>query len=85
LGAATPEATHHSLAVAGASSVATPVVRQYDRFILRNANGQALTHTGYVVRRKNGIFEYGETDGDGYTHLLTSVSFAENINVYLAG
>jgi hypothetical protein len=82
----TPEAIRYGVTVAGASGIAPPLVGQYDdRYVLRNANGQALAHTAYAVQRKNGIFEYGETDGHGHTHLLASVASAENINVYLAG
>ncbi|WP_207001578.1 PAAR domain-containing protein [Trinickia mobilis] len=59
--------------------------RYDDRFVMRNASGQALAHVAYTVQRESGIFEYGETDGDGHTHLLASVASAENIDVYLAG
>lgn len=85
-GTTTPEVAHHGLTVAGTSGAAVPVTDRYDdHFVLCNANGQALSHTAYAVQRENGIFEYGETDRDGNTHLLASVAFAENINVYLAG
>jgi hypothetical protein len=56
-----------------------------DRFILRDSDGRALSSTAYALGREIGTFEYGETDGDGYTHLLASVASVENINVYLAG
>ncbi len=56
-----------------------------DQFVLRDANGCALSYTAYALCRATGTFEYGETDGRGHTHLLASVAFAENINVYLAG
>jgi hypothetical protein len=84
MGVATSEATRHGVTVAGASGIAPPVIGQYDdRFVLRNAKGQALTHTAYAMQRKSGIFEYGETDGDGHTHLLASTASAENINIYV--
>lgn len=86
IGVATPEATRYGVTVAGASRITPPVAGQYDeRFVLRNSNGQPLTNTAYAVQRKNGIFEYGETDGSGRTHLLSSIASAEVINVYLAG
>jgi hypothetical protein len=86
MGLATSEATRDGVMVVGTSDIALPVIGQYaDRFVLRNAKGQALTHTAYAVQRKNGIFEYGETDGAGRTHLLASTACAENIKVYLAG
>ena len=56
-----------------------------DRFILRDSDGRALSSTAYALRREIGTFEYGETDGDGHTHLLASVASVENVNVYLAG
>ncbi|WP_233874648.1 PAAR domain-containing protein [Paraburkholderia adhaesiva] len=86
MGVATPTATRHGVTDAGASCTASPVIGQYDdHFVLRNADGQVLTHTAYAVQRKSGIFEYGETDDDGHTHLLASTASAENVNVYLAG
>jgi hypothetical protein len=56
-----------------------------DRFILRCPDGRALSSTTYALRRENGTFEYGKTDGGGHTHLLASVASAENIDIYLAG
>ncbi|CAN7608122.1 hypothetical protein LJR230_004369 [Trinickia sp. LjRoot230] len=56
-----------------------------DRFVLRGGDGRTLAYTAYALCRETGTFEYGETDGDGNTHLLASIAFAENINVYLAG
>jgi hypothetical protein len=68
------------------TGIAASIVAQYnERFILRSTNGQALPHTAYAVQRKSGVFEYGETDADGHTHLLSSLACAENINFYLAG
>jgi hypothetical protein len=84
MGIATSETTSYGATVAEASGIATPVIGQYDdRFVLRNAKGQALTYAIYALRRKSGIFEYGETDGDGHTHLLASVASAENIDIYV--
>lgn len=70
-------------AMAGAVFV---IARRYDdRFILRSADGHALSHMCYAIQHKNGIFEYGETDSIGHTHFLLSLASAENINIYLAG
>jgi hypothetical protein len=86
MGVSTSEATRYGVTVAEASGIAPPVIGQYnDHFILRNAKGQALTHAAYAVERKSGVFEYGETDSNGHTHLLASVAFSENVNFYLAG
>jgi hypothetical protein len=68
---------------ATANATAT-VSRQYgDRFALRVADGEALPHTAYAVRRKSGIFEYGVTDRGGHTHLLSSVISAEEIDLFI--
>ncbi|TKC79910.1 PAAR domain-containing protein [Trinickia terrae] len=56
-----------------------------DRFVLRDAHGHALTDAAYALRRESGVFEYGETDEKGRTHLLSSAAAAENIYVFLAG
>lgn len=56
-----------------------------DRFVLRDSTGHALAYTAYALCRDSGAFEYGETDAQGHTHLLTSITSAENINVYVAG
>lgn len=56
-----------------------------DRFILRDIAGRLLVFTAYALRRETGAFEYGETDQKGHTHLLSSVSTAEEIQVFLAG
>lgn len=86
MGVVTPEAARYDVTNAGPSGTAFPVIGRYDdHFVLRNADGQVLTHTAYAVQRNNGIFEYGQTDGDGQTHLLASTAAAENISVYLAG
>jgi hypothetical protein len=45
--------------------------------------GKQPLYAAYAVQRKNGIFEHGDTNLDGHTHLLASIAFAEDINVYL--
>jgi uncharacterized Zn-binding protein involved in type VI secretion len=71
-----------TIATGGTTSIADAYD---DRFILRGGDGRALAYTAYALCRETGMFEYGETDGDGHTHLLASIASAENINVYLAG
>ncbi|WP_329956584.1 PAAR domain-containing protein [Collimonas humicola] len=56
-----------------------------DKFVLRDSDGQPLAEVAYAIERATGELEHGETDGNGHTHLLSSVVSAENINVYLAG
>jgi hypothetical protein len=70
------------------SSVAVPAslaIAYDDRFVLLDADGNALIYRAYAVRRKTGAFEYGQTDGNGHTHLLSSAAAPETINLYLAG
>ncbi|WP_341316678.1 hypothetical protein WN982_35600 [Paraburkholderia sp. IMGN_8] len=55
-----------------------------DRFVLRGCNGRTLAYTAYALCPETGTFEYGETDGNGHTHLRSSVATAENIKVFLA-
>jgi uncharacterized Zn-binding protein involved in type VI secretion len=68
------------------ASVASFVAATYDdRFILRDSFGTPLSKCAYAVQREADRFEYGETDGDGHTHLLSSIANAESIQVFLAG
>jgi hypothetical protein len=79
-------ASARSLTSAAPPARAAAMATTYDeRFVLRDANGRALSYTGYALRRETGTFEYGKTDSHGYTHLLASVASAESINVYFAG
>ncbi|MFC5476031.1 PAAR domain-containing protein [Paraherbaspirillum soli] len=56
-----------------------------DRFVLRGPDHQPIPNAAYAVERSSGAVEYGETDGAGHTHLLSSVASSENVDVYLAG
>ena len=56
-----------------------------DRYVLRDQRGEPLGGAAYAMERANGEFEYGVTDQQGHTHLLSSTAAKENINVYLAG
>jgi len=56
-----------------------------DKYVLRDSDGRPLTSTTFAIERENGEFEYGETDAGGHIHLLSSVTSAENINVYFSG
>ncbi|AMP13663.1 hypothetical protein CPter291_1389 [Collimonas pratensis] len=56
-----------------------------EKYVLRDADGQPLAGAAYAIERKTGEFEYGETDSNGHTHLLSTVASAENINVYFPG
>jgi uncharacterized Zn-binding protein involved in type VI secretion len=56
-----------------------------DRFVLKDSTGKPLVNLAYAIQRETGDVEYGKTDPDGHTHLLSSTALKENINVYLAG
>ena len=56
-----------------------------DAYVLRDLSGMPLAHVAYAIERYSGKFEYGNTDINGRTHLLSSVVSAETINLYLAG
>lgn len=79
------ESTGHAAGPITAVGTMAMAVAYDDRFILKDADGRALAYTAYALRRHTGTFEYGETDGRGRTHLLSSVAAAETIHVFLAG
>lgn len=55
-----------------------------DRFLLLDEETrQPLCDTEYAIRRASGKFEHGVTDSEGYTHLLSSTSSAEVIEIYV--
>lgn len=56
-----------------------------DRYVLRDQRGEPVGGAAYAMERENGEFEYGVSDQQGHTHLLSSTAAKEHINVYLAG
>ncbi|CAJ0870830.1 hypothetical protein R20233_01720 [Ralstonia sp. LMG 32965] len=75
-----------SQAACATASAIAPATHQFDdRFVLCDANAHPFPRTAYAIRRENGLFEYGETDDRGRTHLLSSVAIAERVQIYLAG
>jgi uncharacterized Zn-binding protein involved in type VI secretion len=55
-----------------------------DKFILINAETSApMAHTEYAIRRESGELEYGTTDANGHTHLLSATADAEVIEIYV--
>jgi uncharacterized Zn-binding protein involved in type VI secretion len=55
-----------------------------DRFVLIDeASGKPIVHTEYAIRRQSGEIEYGTTDADGHTHLLSATARAELIDIYV--
>lgn len=65
--------------------IQAPALAYDDRFVLRDSKGLALPRTGYALKREAGDYEYGVTDDNGHTHLVTPVGSAEAIDIYLAG
>lgn len=67
-----------------ASSEASIVGRQFDdRFILLDdETGKPLAHKEYAIRRASGQVEFGISDAQGVTHLLSSLLDAEAIELY---
>jgi hypothetical protein len=84
-GTVAPQTARDSGPAAKAVGTTVPIAAdQYDeRFVLRDTDGHALTHAAYAVQRKNGIFEYGETDANGHTHLLSSAARPEDTDIYV--
>jgi len=55
-----------------------------DKFRLVDAEtGEAIRLTEYCVKRANGRLEFGLTDGDGLTHLLSAEASAESVEIYV--
>lgn len=46
---------------------------------------QPIANHLYAIEREDGQMEHGVTDGNGFTHLLSSVATAENVKIYLEG
>jgi len=56
-----------------------------DRFVIQDPNGMAIANVPYAIERANGEVEYGETDSQGHTHILSTTAAIENIKIYIAG
>lgn len=69
----------------GVSASATSENSQFDdRFILLDsATGDPIPYAEYGIRRASGTVEYGTSDADGHTHLLTATASAEVIEIYV--
>lgn len=54
-----------------------------DRFILFDEDTDApMPNTEYAIRRANGHLEFGVTDAEGHTHLLTTTAESESVDIY---
>lgn len=55
-----------------------------DRFVLLDAEtGDPVSYTEYAIRRESGAIEFGTTDGEGHTHLLSATANAELIEIFV--
>jgi uncharacterized Zn-binding protein involved in type VI secretion len=53
--------------------------------LLDDATGKPLPAKEYAIVRENGKVEFGTTDDDGNTHLLSSTKDAESVSIYVEG
>lgn len=55
-----------------------------DRFVLQDADtGEPIAFAEYAIRRESGEVEYGTSDADGRTHLVSATVEAEIIEIYV--
>lgn len=79
----------HSEVSASPGAQGNPVTRNNDgklfddKFILFDEDTDTpMPNTEYAIRRANGQVEYGVTDAEGHTHLLTTTAEAESVDIY---
>lgn len=66
---------------ASAESVAQP--RFDDHFLLIDEEtGEAMNSTEYCIKRASGRLEFGTTDHEGRTHMLSAEAKAESVEIY---
>jgi uncharacterized Zn-binding protein involved in type VI secretion len=54
-----------------------------DRFkLVDDETGEPLSNVEYAIKRASGKVEYGTTDGAGNTHLLSSSTETESVEIY---
>lgn len=54
-----------------------------DKFrLLNDDTGLPLSQTEYAIRRATGNIEYGTTDEEGHTHLLSSTAESESVDIF---
>lgn len=55
-----------------------------DRFLLiDDTTGKPLAFVEYAIERESGKVEYGKTDAQGATHLLSAVAASESVHVFV--
>ncbi len=71
--------------VDSSAAQATKKVVQYDdRLVLiDDATGHPLVNAEYAIRRASGEVEFGTTDENGHTHLLSATTESESVEIYV--
>lgn len=76
-----------SIAAVGAAAALlsshTPVAFD-DRFVLTDSkSGKPLANRHYAIKRENGQMEYGQSDEQGLTSVISCTTHAETIEIYV--
>jgi uncharacterized Zn-binding protein involved in type VI secretion len=70
----------------GAAQTPRPGAAFSDRFVLVDElDGAPLACREYAVVRASGKLEFGTSDADGHTHLLSATGQAESVEIYAQG
>lgn len=68
----------------GAAQVTKNAEQYDDRLVLiDDATGQPLVNAEYAIRRASGDVEFGTTDENGHTHLLSATTESESVEIYV--
>lgn len=68
----------------GAAQAAKNAEQYDDRLVLiDDATGQPLVNAEYAIRRASGDVEFGTTDENGHTHLLSATTESESVEIYV--
>lgn len=69
---------------AAAAGLITRLMQFDDKLILiDDATDQPLAHREYAIKRATGEMEFGTTDEQGHTHLLSATSESELVEIYV--
>ncbi|RTL28052.1 MAG: PAAR domain-containing protein [Burkholderiales bacterium] len=85
-GSSNPQAAGEAQrAGAAAAGLISKLMPQYDDklVLIDDATGQPLSHAQYAIKRASGELEFGTTDDDGYTHLLSATADSEMVEIYV--
>jgi uncharacterized Zn-binding protein involved in type VI secretion len=85
-GASSPQAASDAQkAAAEAAGLMARLTQQYDDqlVLIDDATGQPLVHAQYAIKRASGELEFGTTDEQGRTHVLSATAEAEAVEIYV--